>query len=129
LEWNRIRQELSTVYRQMLSRRAPTIEVPFGTSYETAAHLMPVILPKGLDRALIMENLRKNEVQSSIHYPPVHRFSFYQDHFPKTVLPKTEEFSLRELTLPLHPSLQEKDIVRVVELFIKTVAEQSENCN
>ncbi|MBU0979967.1 MAG: DegT/DnrJ/EryC1/StrS family aminotransferase [Nanoarchaeota archaeon] len=46
---------------------------------------------------------------TSIHYPPVHQFTFYKKRFP-VVLPRTEDISRREITLPLHPLLTERDV-------------------
>ena len=88
---------------------------------------MPVLLPAGMNRQKIMDHLRDDGIQSSIHYPPIHQFSYYLERFPKVRLPKTEEFCSRELTLPLHPSLNENDVKRVVESLRKAV--QGKKCN
>jgi dTDP-4-amino-4,6-dideoxygalactose transaminase len=61
-----------------------------------------------------MESLRRSGIQSSIHYPPVHLFSYYRGLYPDVALPKSEEFCRRELSLPLHPALAEADVDRVV---------------
>ena len=124
IEWNRIRGDLSAAYRDMLFNNILEIKVPFDHSYPTAAHLMPVVLPPNLDRAGIMEDLRKNGIQSSIHYPPIHRFSYYQHKCREISLKKTEEFSSREITIPLHPSMQKADLARVVEALYNSVAER-----
>ena len=75
---------------------------------------MPVLLPGDVDRQKVMQHLRDAGIQSSIHYPPVHRFSYYRERFPDISLPNTEHFCSRELTLPLHPGLTESDVDRVV---------------
>lgn len=125
LEWNRLRREQTEAYRQMLAKTSSSLMVPFNGAHETAAHLMPVILPGGLDRTRIMEEMRQNGVQSSIHYPPVHRFSFYKNRYPGNILPMTESFSLRELTIPLHPLLTARDQQQVVEILGKAVENQA----
>jgi dTDP-4-amino-4,6-dideoxygalactose transaminase len=68
-----------------------------------------------------MTEMRKAGIHTSIHYPPVHLFSYYRKRFPDTSLPITEAFSGRELTLPLHPSLDAGDVTRVVEALAKVV--------
>lgn len=113
-QWNARRRELSNYYRDRLAEELSDIVVPFGPGWETAAHLLPILLPEHADRARIMEELRQARIQSSIHYPPVHRFSYYRERFPGVSLPNTESFCSRELTLPLHPSLRESDVDRVV---------------
>jgi dTDP-4-amino-4,6-dideoxygalactose transaminase len=64
-----------------------------------------------------MERLKHFGIQSSIHYPPVHLFSLYRKQFgyKKGDLPKTEEVSQREMTLPLHPLLDTGDVKWIVK--------------
>jgi len=113
-EWNRKRNALTQAYRERLASEAPSVLVPFGEGHLTAAHLMPVLLPGNCRREGIMDSLRRSGIQSSIHYPPVHSFSYYRRLYPGIVLPKTEEFCRRELSLPVHPALEEADVDRVV---------------
>ena len=61
-----------------------------------------------------MDSLRAAGIQSSIHYPPVHLFS-YPDAHPEIALPKSEEFCAAGLGLPLHPALEAADVERVVD--------------
>jgi len=112
--WNRRRNELSRRYREKLARELPEIEIPFNGNHETAAHLMPVLLPASADRGKVMGALREHGIQTSIHYPPIHLFSYYRNLFPDITLPVTEAFCSRELSLPLHPSLDDDDLGRVV---------------
>lgn len=118
-QWNQRRVELTHLYRKELSKNIPEIKIPFKGNHETTAHLMPVVLPTGVDRQEVMNQLRKAGIQSSIHYPPIHHFSYYRKKFPKVVLHKTEKFCDRELTLPLHPSLKQNDVERIVKSLQK----------
>ena len=120
-QWNKRRYELSNCYRQLLTAQIPELVVPFDSTHETAAHLMPVLLPPGVNKQRVIDHLRDVNIQSSIHYPPIHKFSYYLERFPDVILPKTEEFCAREITLPLHPSLTEDDVVRVVDSLQKAV--------
>ncbi len=119
--WNRRRYDLSNYYRRMLPAHIPEMVIPFDQRHETAAHLMPVILPPGTNREKIIDYLRGKGIQSSIHYPPIHQFSYYLKRFHGVSLPKTEDFCARELSLPLHPSLIENDIKTVVESLRKAL--------
>ena len=121
-EWNKRRRELMLQYRQKLVGVLPEINIPFTPEHETAAHLMPVLLPVESNRVEVMTELREARIQSSIHYHPVHLFSYYQNRFPETVLPITEAFSQRELTLPLHPSLDDRDLATVVSVLKKALS-------
>jgi dTDP-4-amino-4,6-dideoxygalactose transaminase len=113
-EWNRKRNVLTQFYRRKLVSETPSVLVPFGKDHTTSAHLMPVLLPENCRRERVMDSLRLSGIQSSIHYPPVHLFSYYRELYPGIVLPKSEEFCRRELSLPLHAALEETDIDRVV---------------
>jgi dTDP-4-amino-4,6-dideoxygalactose transaminase len=121
--WNKRRYELTNSYRQMLADQIPKVVIPFDHTHQTAAHLMPVLLPAEVNKQKIMNHLRCAGVQSSIHYPPIHHFSYYLKRFPGVMLPKTEKFSARELTLPLHPTLTEDDAERVVMSLRKAIHE------
>jgi dTDP-4-amino-4,6-dideoxygalactose transaminase len=119
--WNKRRYELTNLYRHMLADQIPEVVIPFDPTHETAGHLMPILLPTGTDRQEIMNHLRDEGIQSSIHYPPIHHFSHYVERFPGVMLPKTEKFSASELTLPLHPALTEHDGERVVKSLRKAI--------
>jgi dTDP-4-amino-4,6-dideoxygalactose transaminase len=112
--WNRTRVELMARYRTRLAEDVPAIEVPFDVEHPTSGHIMPVLLPDACDRALVMASMRAAGIQTSVHYPPIHRFSYYRGRFGEVALPNTEHFSRRELTLPLHPALNADDVDRVV---------------
>lgn len=112
---NARRRSLTQQYRDALQELAPEITVPFenhpGTS---SAHIMPILLPFGSDRTRFMESMKANGIQTSIHYPPVHHFTAYQNVAHST-LPITESVVEREVTLPLYPALHDEDIVSIAK--------------
>jgi dTDP-4-amino-4,6-dideoxygalactose transaminase len=79
----------------------------------SAHHFLPAVLPDGADRELVMGRMREAGVQTTVHYPPIHQLSFYRDRNRPACLPETEAFAHRELTLPLHPKLEERDVEMV----------------
>jgi dTDP-4-amino-4,6-dideoxygalactose transaminase len=82
---------------------------------------MPVLLPDGVDRPAVMDGMRERGVQTSVHYPPAHLFSYHSKRFPNISLPVTERFCERELTLPLYPGLADDDVRRVVDALEETL--------
>ena len=100
-------------------RGTPGLVVPFVAEAEPGArHLMPVILPAGVDCVGFMDRLKAEGIQSSIHYPPVHQFSHYraiQGAHPVS-LPVTEEYARRVVTLPLHPKLKASDVAIIARV-------------
>lgn len=103
--WNDSRRALTNTYRLLLEEHCPDVRTPFRALRRSSHHIMPVLLPKDVDRQRVVDFLRAEGVQTTNHYPPIHWFSWFRQKFPVTSLPTTEEFAMRELTLPLHPRL------------------------
>ena len=119
--WNARRQHLTDIYREVFAARIPEVTIPFAMGQETAAHLLPILLPSKVNRDQLMADLRTAKIQSSIHYPPVHKFSYYRERFPSVSLPKTENYHARELSLPIHPALKESDIEIIADAIRMSV--------
>jgi dTDP-4-amino-4,6-dideoxygalactose transaminase len=87
------------------------IEVPFRAARgESAHHILPILLPEDAERQIFMDSMRKSGVQTSIHYPPIHHFSYYRQRYPDVSLPITEQVASREVTLPLYPTMMDEDV-------------------
>lgn len=113
--WNDKRQRLSQMYRSLLRERCPLVEVPFSGSWSSACHVLPVVLPADTERHAVMQAMHEANVQTTVHYPPIHLFSYYRDSLPSPSLPVTEDFAARELSLPLHPGLEPEQVDVVVQ--------------
>jgi dTDP-4-amino-4,6-dideoxygalactose transaminase len=74
-------------------------------------HIMPILLSEKIDRAAVIESMKQDGVQTSIHYPAIQGFTAYKDKVNST--PKAEYVCAHELTLPLYPdmTIEETDIV------------------
>jgi dTDP-4-amino-4,6-dideoxygalactose transaminase len=121
--WNDRRRVLTDAYRALLEDYCPEVLVPFQAPRASANHIMPVVLPKDLDRQRVADRLRAEGVHTTNHYPPIHWFSWFQDRFPSTCLPSTEEFAMRELTLPLHPRLTTGQVEHVARTLADALAQ------
>lgn len=103
----------------------PRLTIPFRDEPSPGArHIMPVLLRDGVNRAAIMQHLREVGVQTSIHYPPIHRFSHYEKlcATDPVTLSLTEAYSVRTLTLPFHPSLTNDDVASISEAVVDALA-------
>src|SRR3989344_1345327 len=70
-------------------------------------------------REELISYLTKRGIQTLIHYPlPIHKQNCYKE-FNKIKLPKTESFAKKILSLPLCPSLEDKEIIEVCNLIRK----------
>jgi dTDP-4-amino-4,6-dideoxygalactose transaminase len=119
--WNDQREALASRYRLLLEAGCPDVVVPFAPSWSSAHHIMPVVLPHGVDRQLVADRLRDDGIQTSIHYPAIHALQLYRQADPDLSLPTTEAFAARELTLPLHPKMNNASVALVVEALTRAL--------
>jgi len=113
---NQKREVLTNRYRKNLAE-INWLSSPFkNQSNKPAYHLFPILCPK-VKREDFMKYLRSRGIQTSIHYPPVHLFSFYRQKFSTKEgdLPLTEAIARKEVTLPMSPILTIENIDRIVE--------------
>jgi dTDP-4-amino-4,6-dideoxygalactose transaminase len=80
----------------------PAIEVEPGV--QCAWHIYPLLLDAGVDRAAFRASLRAAGIQTSVHYPPLHRSRAFG---AETSLPITEDYARRTVTIPMFPHLTE----------------------
>jgi dTDP-4-amino-4,6-dideoxygalactose transaminase len=114
------------IYREGLEKDN-NISIPFSKFRgNPSCHLFPSLLAPRINRDRVMQGLKDFGIQTSVHYPPVHLFSLYRKRFGfrEGMLPKTEEVSRREVTLPLHPRMNRED----VEWIVKKVKEVIKKC-
>ncbi len=93
------------------------IIIPFKENKEFVSnYIMPIVLKDSNKekRDAFRDYLHKNGIQTSNHYPPIHKFSVYQKYNSK--LPITEYVTDNEVTLPMYASLSKDEIY-----FIKDV--------
>lgn len=125
---NERRRHLTQLYRETLEELAPEIGVPFKDHPGiTSAHLMPILLPPNINRNQFMEKMKSHGIQTSIHYPPIHKFSCYRTNGidADESLRVTEEVAAHEVTLPLYPALREEDVTHIVQAVQKSLRDLS----
>jgi len=122
---NQRREHLTKLYRELLTELVPEVHMPFEDARGTSCyHILPVLLPPQTDRIRFMEGLKSLGVQTSIHYPPVHRFQIYNEEWRKhgIPLPITEDIAAREVTLPLYPTMRDEQVEWVVQAISKSLS-------
>jgi len=113
----RQRRLITQVYHHQL-RSLPGIQLPYaGYTGDSAYHLLPIVLPPNCDRSMIQARLREAGIQSSVHYPPIHLFQYYQATYGcrPDMLIRTETVAARQLSLPIHARMQAADAEFVVQ--------------
>ena len=121
--WNDKRRRLTDLYRQSLKAHCPDVRAPFAAGQNSSHHIMPILLPSDTDRQSVVTRLRAAEIQTTIHYPPAHLLSFYRSLFPSVKLRATEEFARRQLTLPLHPRMEDWHVKKVTQVLGDALAQ------
>jgi dTDP-4-amino-4,6-dideoxygalactose transaminase len=110
-------------YRSLLHGLEGVI-MPFedGSENSSSNHLAIAILPPGTPRDAVREALRENGVQTSVHYPPIHSFSCYEEAAASRPLPRTEDVAERLITLPLFPHMTEGQVDLVAAQLVRALA-------
>jgi dTDP-4-amino-4,6-dideoxygalactose transaminase len=124
---NAARTELVGLYREMLGE-IDGLTIPFaGRPHEDslAHHLFVVLLPAGASRDRVRAELRRRGVETSVHYPPIHDFTYYASRLRGGGLPNTDEIAQRILTLPLFPRMREEDVRTVSGALAVAVREHA----
>jgi len=99
------RRAVRAVYEEELAG-IEEIVVPYcGFPHESSHYIMPVVLRSGgADRREeVRRKMAEKGIQTSVHYPAVHRFSIYEQY--RSSLPVTDHVTDHELTLPMYPAL------------------------
>jgi len=98
-------------YRRLDNIKDVTIPFRNFTRGKPSYHIMPVLLSDSIDRAKVIESMKQDGIQTSIHYPAIQGFTAYRNITNPT--PKAQYVCAHELTLPLYPDMtsEEVDIV------------------
>ena len=124
--YNAKRKELTEAYRGHLEG-IEQVKIPFVNHRGISTyHIFPILVENSEVRKGLMEFLKGNQIQSSIHYPPIHLFSRYQKNFNADtgLLGVTEDVASREVTLPLYPSMGSNEVGFICETVKKFFNQQ-----
>ncbi len=120
---NKRRREITRIFQDDMINRCDALSLPFldADLDSCACHIFPILVESSGYRKVFMQTLKEQGIQTSIHYPPVHRFSAYRTRFD-TDLPLTENACEREVTLPLFPTMTDRDIEDVLEAIKRAIS-------
>lgn len=122
---NARRAEADRAYRELLAG-VPGLSIPFAerpAGERPAHHLFCVLLDPEVDRERVRAALAARGVQTSVHYPPIHRMTAFQGSGAE--LPRTDAVAERLLTLPMHPYLDEDAVALIVDELRSAVSAPS----
>lgn len=111
---NQKRSSLRHMYNNQL-KSIDEIGIPFLVHDGVyTPHIYPVVL-KQSNRHEFMEHMKIQGIQTSIHYPLIHRFTAYQEHHRDDKLEICESIEDKMVTLPLFPSMSHDNIYHVTD--------------
>jgi len=115
------RQALTKEYLRLLAGIPAIKPLAMLPNRSTVLHLFPVLIDFDkltLSKKDFFRQMAKQSINLQVHYLPVHLQPYYQKlGFSPRDFPRSQEFSLQEISLPLYPSLANKDIHRIISVL------------
>lgn len=118
---NERRKYLFAEYARRLAD-CPELRIPFGerSDCDPSYHIFPVLLPEGNNRSYIIEQMKADGIQTSIHYQSFRSFSTFDDlELPITEI--ADQVSSRVLTLPLFPTMSAAQCALVCDSLVSAL--------
>lgn len=116
------REEIRKLYVKALNK-IDSIVVPF-TNHNgfSSNYIFPIILKNSnyKIRDAVREKLVKAGIQTSVHYPAVHRFSIYNDLYSE--LTNTDYAADNLITLPMYSKLTNNEIKYISDHLLKAIS-------
>ena len=98
----------------------PVTHVPF---QDHAWHLFPVVLKENapVSRNEFIEKMAEAGIGTSVHYKPLHRMTYYKNKYQLKAsdFPNTEKTWRGNVSLPIFPYMQEKELSYICETIGK----------
>lgn len=110
--WNRYHAHFSPLVQQKKITAVPTI--PEHCKHN--AHIYYLILNSAEQRTQFIENMKKNQIETSFHYIPLHtspggkKYGRFND-----ILKYTDDYAQRIVRLPLYPDLLDNEINYIID--------------
>ena len=115
-EFIKRRGEIGMMYSRAFEDM-PEIETPTVKPYVKHAWHIYTVLLNNMNRDTFFSGMRERNVGVNVHYIPIYRFSYYQEHFNFDLkdFPVTEEVFGKIITLPLFPKMEDEEVLYVTD--------------
>lgn len=118
------RQRIATQYNNTLELEG--VSLPIGSSgAKSSWHLYVIKIGPSAkkDRDSVYEQLLKANISTQVHYIPVYKHSYYQNHLGASItLPNAEKYFRSALSLPIHCQLSDDEQSSVVHCLSRLLA-------
>jgi dTDP-4-amino-4,6-dideoxygalactose transaminase len=86
-------------------------------------HLFPVFIE---NRNHVLSELRNQGIMAQVNYVPAYFHPVFANlGYEKGVCPNSETFYSQEISLPIHTSLTDREIIEICDLLIRMIPRQS----
>lgn len=116
-----IQQRRLNIWQQYFKGLSPLsasgkLTLPVIPSFATNnAHMFYVVTKNLAERSALIAHLKAREIYSVFHYQSLHKSPFYASHYAGASLPQSDRYTDCLLRLPLHTSLTEEQVARVID--------------
>ena len=120
------REEIADMYNKSFGP-IPQIKTPTVKSYATHAwHLYPIQVNSDLlsiNRNEFIEALKAENIGTSVHFIPLHLHPYYKEKygFKGDDFPNAESLYQNEISLPIYPKMEDKDVEDVISAVKKII--------
>ena len=116
----RRRREIAERYNKAFQKDDRLI-LPVEKNYARSSyHLYPIRLKDPKKRKEVFEKLREQHIWVQVHYIPVYFHPYYREKgYPLGTCPHTEDYYNSMISIPVYPTLSEKDQDHVIQLVKK----------
>jgi len=120
------REEIADMYNKSFGQ-IPQITIPTVKSYATHAwHLYPIQVNSDLlsiNRNEFIEALKAENIGTSVHFIPLHLHPYYKEKygFKGDDFPIAESLYNNEISLPIYPKMEDKDVEDVISAVKKII--------
>jgi dTDP-4-amino-4,6-dideoxygalactose transaminase len=116
------RAEVRKYYLEEFDNLKDQVIIPFKTNSEFVSnYIFPIVIKNcSKDRRDSIRNqMHSLGVQTSVHYPAIHKFSIYKNFITDNKLEITEKVVDSEITLPMYSKLAKEDVKFIVKCINK----------
>lgn len=108
---NKIRKSIAKRYSKEIK-----IENQIPYSKDCSYHLYWIRVK---NRSRFIKKMKENEIETGIHYKPIHQMSFYKKN--KIKLDITDKISKEIVSIPIYPDLTENEIGKIIKIINKSI--------
>jgi len=110
-KWNQKRRDIAKLYEKLVSNK--NIILPAINNENE--HVYHLFVARVQNRDALMADLKKNGIQTMIHYPLLlHRQPVFNY---KGKFPNAEKHSKEIFSLPMHPFLKTREVARIAKIL------------